>query len=84
MKTLRLVGKLFAIGLVVLGINSSCKKDKDDNCITCTYTYEDGTTDTETICEGEQDEWFGEDISWDDFLTYVRAIDAISDDISCN
>lgn len=85
MKTLRLVGKLFGISLLILGFNSSCKKDKDEKCITCTYTYEDGSHDTEEICESDMQEWIGdEDMTWDEFESLVRAYAAISDELSCN
>lgn len=82
MKTLRLIGKLLGISLIVLGFSSSCKKDK--NCITCNFTYEDEQPSSETVCEGEQQEYTGEDITWEEFVNYAKLFDETSEYISCD
>jgi hypothetical protein len=76
MKTLRLVSKLFGISLLILGFNSSCKKDKDDgvpDCITCTYTYA-GVSIPVEFCKDDEDlEWEDEFDSWEEAVNYIRA-----------
>jgi hypothetical protein len=85
MKTLRLVGKLFGIVLLILGFNSSCKKDKDDNCITCTIdltAYGYGVLHY-TYCEDDRDTWEDEWDSWQELEEYARYMDAHVDYVSC-
>jgi len=73
MKTLRLIGKLFGISLIILGFNSSCKKDKDDDgeVITCTVDLRQYGLGIETYTFSEDDpetwEFFDEDFdNWND------------------
>ena len=84
MKTLRLVAKLLGISLLILGFNSSCKKDDDDGgeCITCTYTY-GNVTESFTYCKDKPEEWAGYGLSWDEFVALIQAYDALSDDVTC-
>lgn len=82
MKKLRLLFKLLGVVALLIGL-SSCKKDKDESCITCTFTYDDGDTDTEKICESD-DDWEEYADSWEDFVTYVKLGDKQSDDIECD
>lgn len=84
MKTVRLVGKLFGISLLILGFNSSCKKDKDDgDCITCTYTY-GAHSYSYTYCENKPEEWSDWADSWQEVVEYAQYIDAAYDFITCN
>ena len=89
MKTLRLVSKLFGISLLILGFNSSCKKDKDDDdggCITCTidltqyglgsYSY--------TYCENDPSKWEDDFDSWEDVQAYTAYMDANYSFVNCN
>jgi len=77
MKTLRLVSKLFGISLLILGFNSSCKKDSDDDggvpdCITCTYSYAGYNIPME-FCKDDADlDWESEFDSWADAVNYIR------------
>jgi hypothetical protein len=76
MKTLRLVSKLFGISLLILGFNSSCKKDKDNSgvpdCITCTYSY-GGVNIPMEFCKDDPDlDWESEFDSWEEAVNYLR------------
>jgi hypothetical protein len=78
MKNFRLLFKLLGVVAILAGL-SSCKKDKDNSdCITCTY---DGGKDTVCKSDGDWEEYAD---TWEDYVTFVKGIDAISDDISCS
>jgi hypothetical protein len=78
MKKLRLLIRLLGLAAILFGL-SSCKKDSGNgDCVTCTY---DG--DKDTICKSDSD-WQDYAESWDDFVTYMKAVDAISDEMSCD
>lgn len=87
MKTLRLVGKLFGISLLILGFNSSCKKDDDDNgeCVTCTIdlTALGGSSYTYTYCENDPTEWEDEYDSWQEVKDYAAYMDSIYEFVDC-
>ena len=87
MKTLRLVGKLFGITLLIFGFNSSCKKDKDgDECITCHIDlsdYGEGSYSI-TYCKDDPEEWNEYFDSWNDVVDYAHYMDAAYDFVSCS
>ncbi len=86
MKTLRLVGKLFGISLLILGFNSSCKKDKDDNCISCAIDLSDygGGVLHYTYCENDPSKWEDEWDSWQDLEDYAHYMNDNVDYVSCS
>ncbi|MBN2524126.1 MAG: hypothetical protein JXB24_12710 [Bacteroidales bacterium] len=88
MKTLRLIAKLVGISLIILGFNSSCKKDKDDDgeVITCvvdlsgygmgTYTY--------TYREDDPSTWEDDFETWNDLKEYLNYMDAQYAFVDCD
>ena len=87
MKTLRLVGKLFGIAVLIFGFNSSCKKDKDEgNCVTCSVDLSQYGIPSYTIkyCEDDPSDWGQYFESWDDVVAYANYMDATYDFVTCN
>ena len=87
MKTLRLVGKLFGISLLILGFNSSCKKDDDKGeCVTCTVDLSQYGLDSYsyTYCENDPAGWEDEYDSWQEVKDYAAYMDATYDFVDCN
>lgn len=88
MKTLRLVGKLLGISLLILGFNSSCKKDKDDDdgCITCVAdlsAYGLGSV-SYTYCEDQPATWEDDFDSWQEVVDYTSYMDSQYSFVTCN
>jgi len=87
MKTLRLVGKLFGISLLILGFNSSCKKDKDDDdCITCHIDLSDYGEGSYNIsyCKDDPSEWENYWDNWQEVVNYANYMDSTYDFVSCD
>lgn len=77
--------------MIILGFNSSCKKDKDDDgeVITCTVDLRQYGLGIETYTFSEDDpetwEFFDEDFdNWDDVKDYINYMDAYYDFVNCN
>jgi hypothetical protein len=81
MRKLRLLFKIFGIVVLLTGLQS-CKKDKNNDCITC--KYDDDDSDDFKICEDDEDEWGDYADSWDDVVDALNEWDDEESDVSCN
>lgn len=69
---------------LAVGYLASCSDEEDEDCITCTSTY-DGESETEKVCEDQESVWKADSIAdnWNDYKKAVMAIDALVEEVSC-
>jgi len=82
MRALRIIFQALSAIFVVFGF-SSCSKTETDPCIECTYTSTGVPTEVTKYCKSRENDWKGYANTWEEFVTYIKAVDALSSTMSC-